>query len=175
MCSSDLADDDGTITEFLEKPADPPGTPDDPEVTDAAMGNYCFSTEALIQALLGALHGRKHLVTGNNDPPATRALPGWASVQPYMEITVDGVALVLCHYAFRTWYGMAKGALNLHGHSHGRLRPMTRQFDVGVDPRGFRPVTVAQLLDKRLLDKRLLDKRLLDKRLWDNRLWDTTR
>lgn len=46
------ADDDGTITEFLEKPADPPGTPDDPEVTYASMGNYCFSTEALIKALL---------------------------------------------------------------------------------------------------------------------------
>ena len=46
------ADDDGTITEFLEKPADPPGTPDDPEMTFASMGNYCFSTEALIQALL---------------------------------------------------------------------------------------------------------------------------
>ena len=46
------ADDDGTITEFLEKPADPPGTPDDPDVTYASMGNYCYSTEALIQALL---------------------------------------------------------------------------------------------------------------------------
>jgi len=46
------ADDDGTITEFLEKPSDPPGTPDDPETTFASMGNYCFSTEALIQALL---------------------------------------------------------------------------------------------------------------------------
>jgi len=46
------ADDDGTITEFLEKPDNPPGTPDDPETTFASMGNYCFSTEALIQALL---------------------------------------------------------------------------------------------------------------------------
>jgi len=46
------SDDDGTITEFLEKPSDPPGTPDDPETTFASMGNYCFSTEALIQALL---------------------------------------------------------------------------------------------------------------------------
>ena len=42
---------DGTITEFLEKPADPPGTPDDPDTTYASMGNYCFSTEALIRAL----------------------------------------------------------------------------------------------------------------------------
>ncbi|MHA2788661.1 glucose-1-phosphate adenylyltransferase [Corynebacterium sp. S7] len=46
------ADGDGTITEFLEKPADPPGTPDDPTQAYASMGNYIFSTEALVQALL---------------------------------------------------------------------------------------------------------------------------
>jgi len=96
-------------------------------------------------AVLSALNGRKHLITGNNDPPAVAGLPGWASVQPYMELQVDGTALVLCHYAFRTWRGMAKGALNLHGHSHGRLRPMTRQFDVGVDARDFRPITLEEL------------------------------
>ena len=95
--------------------------------------------------LLDALHGRKHLVTGNNDPVGVRALPGWASVSPYMETDVDGIALVLCHYAFRTWRGMSRGALNLHGHSHGRLRPQTRQFDVGVDARDFRPITLKEL------------------------------
>ncbi|AOX05810.1 glucose-1-phosphate adenylyltransferase [Corynebacterium sp. NML98-0116] len=46
------SEEDGTITEFLEKPADPPGTPDDPDMTFASMGNYVFSTEPLIQALL---------------------------------------------------------------------------------------------------------------------------
>ncbi|GAB3939681.1 glucose-1-phosphate adenylyltransferase [Corynebacterium tapiri] len=46
------AEADGTITEFLEKPADPPGTPDDPEMTYASMGNYVFTTEALVDALL---------------------------------------------------------------------------------------------------------------------------
>ena len=35
------------------------------------------------------------------------------------EITADGVSLVLCHYPFRSWRGMAKGWLNLHGHCHG--------------------------------------------------------
>jgi calcineurin-like phosphoesterase family protein len=28
---------------------------------------------------------------------------------------------------------MGKWWVNLHGHSHGRLKPMPRQFDVGVD------------------------------------------
>lgn len=46
------ADEEGTITEFLEKPADPPGIADDPTMTFASMGNYVFTTEALINALL---------------------------------------------------------------------------------------------------------------------------
>ncbi|MCW4355120.1 glucose-1-phosphate adenylyltransferase [Hoyosella sp. YIM 151337] len=45
------ADASGTITKFLEKPADPPGTPDDPTVTFASMGNYVFTTKALVDAL----------------------------------------------------------------------------------------------------------------------------
>lgn len=100
-------------------------------------------------ALLDRLHGRKHLVPGNNDPDAVRALDAWASVLPYREEVVDGVAVVLCHYALRSWRDMAKGALNLHGHSHGRLARMRRQFDVGVDVRDFRPVSVAELLATR--------------------------
>jgi calcineurin-like phosphoesterase family protein len=54
--------------------------------------------------------------------------------------------LVLCHYPFRSWNGQGRGAINLHGHSHGRLKPMPRQFDVGVDARDHAPITLAQLL-----------------------------
>jgi glucose-1-phosphate adenylyltransferase len=35
-------DQDGRITSFLEKPADPPGTPEDPNVSLASMGIYVF-------------------------------------------------------------------------------------------------------------------------------------
>lgn len=43
---------DGTrIEAFLEKPADPPGLPDDPNQTYASMGNYVFRTEVLLEAL----------------------------------------------------------------------------------------------------------------------------
>jgi calcineurin-like phosphoesterase family protein len=100
----------------------------------------------LVAELLGRLRGRKHLVPGNNDPPATIALAGWESVQPYAEIMVDEVSLVLCHYPFRSWRGMGKGWVNLHGHCHGRLKPQRRQFDVGVDVWGFQPVTLSEIL-----------------------------
>ncbi len=100
--------------------------------------------------VLAGLHGTKHLVFGNNDPADIRSLAGWASVAGLVELAVDGVSLMLCHYALRTWPGQAKGALNLHGHSHGRLKPMPGQFDVGVDARGFRPIELAELRGKLL-------------------------
>lgn len=42
---------DNKIKDFLEKPADPPGLVDDPESSFASMGNYIFTTDALIAAL----------------------------------------------------------------------------------------------------------------------------
>jgi len=45
------AEDGRRITQFVEKPADPPPVPDDPEVSYASMGNYVFTAEALIEAL----------------------------------------------------------------------------------------------------------------------------
>jgi glucose-1-phosphate adenylyltransferase len=45
------SDESGKITEFLEKPSDPPHVPDDPDVTFASMGNYVFTTDALLDAL----------------------------------------------------------------------------------------------------------------------------
>ncbi|CAO5255047.1 glucose-1-phosphate adenylyltransferase [Frankia sp. AgKG'84/4] len=45
------ARDGRTIEGFLEKPADPPGLADSPDETFASMGNYVFSTDALIDAL----------------------------------------------------------------------------------------------------------------------------
>lgn len=42
---------DGTIKNFLEKPADPPALPDSPEESFASMGNYVFTRKAFVDAL----------------------------------------------------------------------------------------------------------------------------
>ena len=111
------------------------------------LGDFALHvTPERVEELLRLLNGRKHLITGNNDGPATLAASGWASVQPYAELDVDGQWLVLCHYAFRTWKNMGRGWIDLHGHSHGKLKKQTRQFDVGVDLWDFRPVMLATIL-----------------------------
>lgn len=111
-----------------------------------------------VAVLLGRLNGRKHLVSGNNDGPGTLAAPGWESVQPYAELMIEGRHLVLCHYPFRTWNQAGRGSVNLHGHSHGRLTPMTRQYDVGVDVQALRPATLDQIIARKRVRKPFAEK-----------------
>jgi calcineurin-like phosphoesterase family protein len=112
-----------------------------------------------VAALLARLNGRKHLVTGNNDGPGTLAAPGWESVQAYVELMVESRHLILCHYPFRTWNQIGRGSLNLHGHSHGMLAPMTRQYDVGVDVQELRPATLDQIIARKRRRKPLAGKK----------------
>ena len=114
------------------------------------LGDFALGpSPARTAEILASLNGLKHLIAGNNDGDATLRLPGWGSIRHYAETEVDGRRLVLCHYPFRTWNGVGKGAINLHGHSHGRLKPITRQYDVGVDVWEFRPVALAAILTRR--------------------------
>lgn len=114
------------------------------------LGDFAAAaTRQTVDRLLSALNGVKHLIIGNNDPATTVDSPLWASRQHYSELTIDGTQLVLCHYPFRTWNRMSRGVVNLHGHSHGRLTPMPRQYDVGVDATAYKPAELASILKQR--------------------------
>jgi calcineurin-like phosphoesterase family protein len=111
------------------------------------LGVFAFSADPdEIKRLLGRLNGKKHLIIGNNDSEAAIASPGWTSVQHYAELSIESEHCILSHYPFRTWNKSGKGALDLHGHSHGKLKPLPRQIDVGVDVWDFRPVTLTTIL-----------------------------
>ena len=58
------------IDAFLEKPADPPGLPDDETMTFASMGNYVFSTDVLLDAVRRDAYdeGSVHDMGGNVIP-----------------------------------------------------------------------------------------------------------
>jgi len=120
-----------------------------PDDTVWHLGDFAVrQSPERVASLLSGLHGQKHLIAGNNDDTAVTGCPGWISVQPYAEVTVNETRLILCHYPFRTWRDMGRGSINLHGHSHGRLKPQPHQFDVGVDVWDFRPVQLMDLVEK---------------------------
>ena len=65
-----VGQDGRTVTEFLEKPADPPAIPGKPDVAYASMGNYVFDTNVLVDALRkdAADDSSRHDMGGNIVP-----------------------------------------------------------------------------------------------------------
>jgi glucose-1-phosphate adenylyltransferase len=79
------------IDAFLEKPADPPGLPDDPTMSYASMGNYVFSTEVLLEAVRRDAYdeGSVHDMGGNVIP--SLVADGAAQVYDFGDNDVPGV------------------------------------------------------------------------------------
>ncbi len=100
--------------------------------------------------LLSMIKGHKILIRGNHDLKYDESL--FDEITEKKEITRNKRTFVLCHYPLICWKNMKWGAVNLHGHFHsnpsyneyqrniGRL-----QFDVGVDPCNFKPVSIVEI------------------------------
>ena len=65
------------------------------------VGDFALGNAEVVAHYLRRLRGRKHLVHGNHDRKATRIIKCWASSQAYADFSVDGVRIVLLHYAMR--------------------------------------------------------------------------
>jgi glucose-1-phosphate adenylyltransferase len=68
------APDGHSIETFLEKPADPPGRPGQPDKALASMGNYVFDSDVLVEALKkdAADNGSRHSMGGDIIPMLVR-------------------------------------------------------------------------------------------------------
>jgi calcineurin-like phosphoesterase family protein len=112
------------------------------------LGDFAFGSTEAADRILRHLHGRKHLIWGNHDKGAVRELPQWTTSQPMAEVKVEGVRIVLLHYAMRVWNASHHGGLHLYGHSHGALPGDRQSCDVGVDAWDFRPVTLKEIQER---------------------------
>ena len=88
----ETAADGRTISRFREKPADAAGLPDAPEQVFASMGNYVFSTAALVEAVtLDAANETSRHDLGGDIIPGLVEL-GEAQVWDFAESNVPGVS-----------------------------------------------------------------------------------
>jgi glucose-1-phosphate adenylyltransferase len=80
------------IARFREKPSDPEGLADDPESVFASMGNYVFTTEALIEAVTidAADEASNHDIGGDVMPSLVSQ--GEARVYDFAENRVSGTS-----------------------------------------------------------------------------------
>lgn len=83
-----------------------------------------------------------HLIFGNHDVKIKRnkilttdnglvnARDLFTTTQDVLEKDIGKTKFFLSHYAHRTWHKAYKGAIHLHGHSHGTLEDYYRSLDV---------------------------------------------
>ena len=117
---------------------------------DVTMKGPELATEALRQ-----LSGRKYLIRGNHDRFADaetfdRTIFEW--IKDYYELCWQDQWYILCHYPIKEWNGFFRGSIQLHGHQHNpeaynyqNLTDKIRQFDVGVDANGMKPVSIEDI------------------------------
>jgi len=88
------------------------------------------------------LNGRKILIIGSHDKLNYEDKKQFEEIIPLKIIKHEGVPITLCHYCMRTWYHSHFNAWHLFGHSHGRLEPIGKSWDVGVDNNNFYPINM---------------------------------
>lgn len=98
-----------------------------------------------VKKILNRLHGQIILIEGDHDKPAKKLYKeGYkkiVKITPLHRIKIDGQDIILCHYCMRVWYKSHYNSWHLYGHSHGRLEPIGKSLDVGVDNHCFFPWT----------------------------------
>ena len=103
------------------------------------IGDFALLTYRDAIEIRAQLRGRHVFIRGSHDR--------WSNdVLPYLwEGKIEDQYIVLCHYAMRVWPRSHYGSWQLYGHSHGKLNPANRQYDVGVDNNNFYPVSFSQI------------------------------
>ena len=86
---------------------------------------------------LDRLKGNIILIAGGHDYRNWRSFQYFRKVERTENIYIDGVPVILSHYCFRVWDKMHYNSWHLFGHSHGKLEPIGKSWDVGVDNNNY--------------------------------------
>lgn len=110
------------------------------------LGDIAFGGDN-VQMILGRMKGNIHYILGNHDKRYVDIIKRrCTTVNDLLDIEIDSIPITLCHYAMRVWNKSHFDSWNLVGHSHARLEPIGKQWDVGVDNNGFKPLSFADIV-----------------------------
>ena len=110
------------------------------------VGDFSLAPWEQVKGYLKQLNGSHIFVKGNHDWWLKKSPLVWKHIWSHHFKGLN-LKVVCCHYAMRTWQASNHGSWQLHGHSHGSLRPIGRQQDVGVDVWNYFPVALEELLE----------------------------
>lgn len=125
------------------------------------LGDVSWYKEDRTCEILNQLNGIKHLVKGNHDKIGSNFKRCFYSINNYLEIKIDGVDVVLCHYPITFFNKHHYGSIMLYGHVHNShewnfVENIKRQLEeldikcnmwnVGCMLWNYEPVTLEEIL-----------------------------
>lgn len=117
------------------------------------LGDVAFCNENKAAGIMRSLNGRKILIQGNHDSKLVkhRAFAEcFEEIHVYHTINHNGQRICMFHYPIHEWDQCHRGAIQFHGHVHGKPTGLERYRvrDAGMDATG----KVVTLLDDLVRD-----------------------
>jgi calcineurin-like phosphoesterase family protein len=106
-------------------------------------GDFILSKKNSASFYIEKLNGSHIFLKGSHD----HWLNGSNKYHEIWEKKIDGIFVVVCHYAMRVWAKSHYNSWMLYGHSHGKLESIGKQHDVGVDNNDFFPLSFEKIKD----------------------------
>ena len=100
------------------------------------VGDFSFRDPLIY---LRQLKGKKRLITGGHDYNWKKRFCEFDSVEKMDILKLNLYSIVLSHCCFRVWERSHYNSWHLFGHSHGKLEPIGKSWDVGVDANNYGP------------------------------------
>jgi len=89
------------------------------------------------------LNGKIILVKGNHD--SDRNDKHFWRVCDLLDLKANKQKIIVQHYCMRVWDKSHFNSWHFFGHSHGRLEPKGKSWDIGVDTNHYKPVSLANM------------------------------
>jgi calcineurin-like phosphoesterase family protein len=111
-----------------------------PKDTVIHAGDFTLYKNPRAQNYVDQLNGKHIFISGSHDYWLGKNHP----IQ-ILERSFNRQHIVICHYCMRTWARSHYNSWHLYGHSHGRLPPIGKSWDIGVDNNFFYPISFEQV------------------------------
>lgn len=112
--------------------------PKDGVVIHAGDVAFCDPTKIIPQ-----LNGKIILVKGNHDSDKFDHLY-WKTCE-LLSVKAGKQRIVVQHYCMRVWDQSHRNSWHFFGHSHGRLAPKGKSWDIGVDANHYKPLSFTEM------------------------------
>lgn len=105
------------------------------------LGDFGFGNPKRLMEIRNRLMGNIIFIRGSHDKSIERLFP----MEDILEIKIDDIPVIMCHFPMRTWSKSHYGSWHLYGHHHRELPIWGKSLNVGTDLWHFYPVSWEQV------------------------------